>query len=66
MTPKKFNKIKEEIANTLLSVKYSGDLSDLGNEIGVIIAKYFDKNNTKSDFLHGLDHGVSLTDGTHP
>jgi hypothetical protein len=44
------------------------DLSDVGNEIGIVIARYFDENDIgfdKDSFLAGLNHGISLTDGTH-
>jgi hypothetical protein len=61
-----FNEIKKEIKKQLDSANYAGDLSDIGNEIGIVIAKYFDKENTVEDFIHGLKHGISLTDGTHP
>jgi len=60
-----FSKINNEIISQLKSVTYNGDLADIGNEIGIIIAKYFDKDNTINDFLNGLKHGISLTDGTH-
>jgi hypothetical protein len=63
----KFSKIINEI-ELQLSVaanSYEGDLSDVGNEIGIVIAKYFDEENTIEDFIMGLKHGVSLTDGTH-
>jgi len=60
-----FNKIKQGIIYRLGNIGYDGDLSDMGNEIGIIIAKYFDKENTVDDFIHGLKHGISLTDGTH-
>lgn len=60
-----FKEINKEIAEALTSIKYNGDLSDIGNEIGIIIAKYFNKDNTSDDFIHGLKHGISLTDGTH-
>jgi hypothetical protein len=61
-----FKEVNKEIADKLLNITYeSGDLSDIGNEIGIIIAKYFDDNNTKDDFFHGIKHGISLTDGTH-
>jgi hypothetical protein len=62
---KNFNQAKEEIISQLNNVCYTGDLSDLGNEIGIVIAKYFDEENTEKDFIHGLKHGISLTDGTH-
>ena len=60
-----FNKIKEEIKLQLDSADYVGDLSDLGNEIGIVIAKYLTVDDTFGDFICGLKHGISLTDGTH-
>ena len=60
-----FNEIKERIIEKLDNAKYDGDLSDIGNEIGVVIAEYFDDKNTIDDFIHGLEHGISLIDGTH-
>ena len=60
-----FIKIREEIISQLAGIKYSGDLSDLGNEIGIVIARYFDKDNKAADFIQGLKHGISLTDGSH-
>ena len=61
-----FEEVCKEIADRFNSLSYkNADLSDIGNEIGIIIAKYFDDNNTKDDFLSGLKHGISLTDGTH-
>ena len=45
-----------------------GDLSDLGNEIGIIVGKYIcdDLGFDKDDFISGIRHGISLSDGTHP
>jgi hypothetical protein len=60
-----FVKIKEEIKAQLDKANYAGDLSDVGNEIGIVIAKFFDEENTVNDFISGLKHGISLTDGTH-
>jgi hypothetical protein len=62
-----FGKIINEIDMQLsiASNSYEGDISDIGNEIGIVIAKHFDKDNTIEDFIMGLKHGVSLTDGTH-
>jgi hypothetical protein len=55
-----------EIEEQLNKVNYeNGDLSDIGNEIGIVIAKYFNEKNTVEDFISGLKHGISLTDGTH-
>ena len=44
------------------------DLSDLGNEIGIIVGKYFKKKKMGyqiPSFMSGLNHGFSLADGTH-
>ena len=48
-----------------------GDIDDIGNEIGIAIGKYTMLENAeeigtiKSLFICGLDHGISLIDGTH-
>jgi hypothetical protein len=60
-----FDKIKEDIKDQLLQIRYEGDLSDIGNEIGIAIGKYLDKDNTIEDLIHGIRHGVSLVNGTH-
>jgi hypothetical protein len=56
----------------LAKVNYnSGDLTDIGNEIGVAIGKYTIEENAEDDaldvesFICGLKHGISLIDGTH-
>jgi hypothetical protein len=69
----KFIEINESIVEQLEDAndnypKNMGDLSDVGNEIGIVIAKYFDDEDTgfdKESFISGLNHGISLTDGTH-
>ena len=48
-------------------INYTGDLSDCGNEIGIIIGERY-KNMTEDetqDFISGIKHGISLTNGTH-
>lgn len=66
---KKFEEIKNEIVEQLNSADYNyeGDLSDLGNEIGLVIGKHISgKLGYDADaFIHGLKHGISLIDGTH-
>ena len=58
------------IAKILLKksmITYTGDLSDCGNEIGIIIGERY-KNMTEDetqDFISGIKHGISLTNGTH-
>ena len=59
------NKCKAEIISELSKMTYMGDVGDLGNLIGIVIAKYFDEYNDKETFISGLNHGISLTDGTH-
>ena len=59
------------IANSLKEqsqrITYTGDLSDCGNEIGIIVGQKY-KNMTEDetqDFISGIKHGISLTNGTH-
>ena len=49
------------------SMDYEGDLSDCGNEIGNMVGSKY-KNMTEGeieDFITGIRHGISLTNGTH-
>jgi len=41
------------------------DISDIGNEIGVAIGKYIKTDEDKRDFIWGVEHGISLIDGSH-
>jgi len=68
----KFERIKKDIMLQLAKVNSStGDLTDIGNEIGVAIGKYTMEENAEDDaldaesFICGLKHGISLIDGTH-
>jgi hypothetical protein len=65
----KFKNVCSEISERLSNLPYdNADISDVGNEIGIIIAKYFDDKDVGWDrhgFIDGLNHGISLTDGTH-
>jgi len=64
-----YDKMKLEISEKLKSSTDKGsDLSDIGNEIGFIISEYIDNKKLGydlDDFMSGVKHGVSLTDGTH-
>lgn len=61
-----FKKILKEISENLKNVAYEyGDYSDIGNEIGFVLGKTITKDELE-DFLTGLRHGISLSDGTHP
>ena len=64
----KFKEVCTELSDTLSNLPYDhSDLSDVGNEVGIIIAKYFSKDLgwDRDSFIHGLIHGISITDGTH-
>ena len=66
----KFQDIIKNLKAQLDFVCYEGDLSDLGNEIGIAIGKSIEANKNKlgyelEDFINGVKHGVSLVDGTH-
>ncbi|MCK9575699.1 MAG: hypothetical protein WC979_02390 [Candidatus Pacearchaeota archaeon] len=62
----KFAQMIDSIKNQLESIQYTnGDLSDIGNEIGISIAKHLTEDNNVNDFIHGVKHGISLIDGTH-
>jgi len=59
------------IANSLkekaITTNYEGDIADLGNEVGYVLGTFIDNMTEEqiSDFMHGLQHGISLTNGTH-
>lgn len=64
----KFKEVSKEIQKELSIINYdNGDLGDIGNHVGVVIAKYFDGSigYDKESFNRGLNHGISLIDGTH-
>jgi hypothetical protein len=49
-------------------IKFNGDLSDLGNDIGLNIGEYINENELgyeKDDLISGIQHGVSIIDGSH-
>jgi len=66
---KKFEIITLEIIKQLdnMDVSYEADLSDIGNEIGLVIGKYISKDlgYDKDAFTNGVKHGISLIEGTH-
>ena len=66
------NVILDELINRLIdlrskSIIKDGDLTDLGNEIGIIIGQYTNDKigYEKDDFVSGINHGISISDGTH-
>ena len=59
--------ISLSLSERLFEIKYNGDVSDLGNEIGYTVGNIV-KDMTEqetTDFIHGIRHGISLTNGTH-
>lgn len=68
-----FNKIKNEIIDRLEKMHYTGDLGDLGNEIGIAVGEQTCKDGKdlniwsfeKNSFICGFEHGYSLKDGSH-
>jgi hypothetical protein len=60
--------ILEDLSQRLHQINIpKGDLSDIGNEIGIILGKYISKEMgfEKEDLIAGIKHGISLIDGTH-
>ena len=61
-----FQHILKQISESLSKVSYeNGDLSDVGNEVGIAIGNYVITEQDFKDFVHGLGHGISLTNGEH-
>lgn len=61
-----FKEILKDLSVSLDKVTYEyGDYSDIGNEVGFVLGKTITKDEL-DDFLAGLRHGISLSDGTHP
>lgn len=59
--------ILQEFDNHKHDIDYVGDVSDLGNEVGFIVGRVYNKMTQEEieDFITGFRHGVSLTNGTH-
>ena len=67
-----FKRIAKDIILQLAAIDYdTGDLSDIGNEVGIAIARFTMRKDAKEkgfdidNFIIGLEHGISLQDGTH-
>ena len=59
--------VVSNLGKTMDTIKYYGDISDLGNEIGYAVGNTV-KNMTEREtrhFIFGIQHGISLTNGTH-
>lgn len=56
------------VAYEITHAKQMDDLGDLGNEIGIIIQRYFEDDEmgfNLDSFIDGVKHGVSLGDNSH-
>jgi len=63
-----FKLIISELISELQNTKYQGDLADIGNLIGLVIGKYVSKTELGyefDDFVNGINHGISIANGTH-
>jgi hypothetical protein len=61
-----FIHILNRIKTQLEKVNYdNGDISDVGNEIGIVLGEFMTTEEELNDFITGLKHGISLTNGTH-
>lgn len=63
----KINDIANSLKVSTSGMNFIGDISDLGNEIGVVVGLAFKDMTDEdiTDFIQGFRHGVSLTNGTH-
>jgi hypothetical protein len=59
--------LKTIIFKLKTSTYNKGDISDIGNEIGIAVGIALNdmKASEISEFIFGLKHGISLTNGTH-
>ena len=66
-TNKVLNDIVSILNTRIEEIKYIGDESDLGNEIGLAIGQIIKNisNDQINDLIMGLKHGLSLTNNTH-
>jgi hypothetical protein len=61
-----FKKMIEKILKNFSEIKYyNGDISDIGNEIGIAIGEHLPENEDLNSFISGLKHGISMKKGTH-
>lgn len=59
------NHIREKLDEMEKLGRLNLGYSDLGNFIGIAIGECAEEEQVE-DFKHGFQHGVSITDGTHP
>jgi hypothetical protein len=63
----KLNAIANSLKDAVNRINYTGDISDLGNEIGLAVGSTFNNMTEEEirDFISGFRHGMSLANGTH-
>lgn len=63
----KLNYIANALKESVNRMEYTGDISDLGNEIGITVGRAYENMTEENinDFISGFRHGISLTNGTH-
>ena len=66
-SPKIFENLIEDLNQRQKEINYIGDISDMGNEVGISIGMIYPNMNPNEieEFIHGIRHGISLTNGTH-
>jgi hypothetical protein len=61
-----FQKKTRKISSQLSQIKYKhGDISDLGNEVGIAIGEHLKTEKQLRHFIAGLEHGISIKNNTH-
>ena len=61
-----FQHIIKQIKEHMEKVSYeNGDLSDVGNEIGIVLGNYIENEQEFKELITGIRHGISLTNGNH-
>ena len=55
--------ICNELIKKLTDIPPHYDVSDIGNEVGIVLGQY--EKDVVREFKMGFDHGMSLSDGTH-
>lgn len=62
------NRKVDDIFNEIKDIDNSnGDLNELGNRIGIVVGKYVSDEFgfEEDDFISGIEHGISVSNGTH-
>ncbi len=60
MKKKQFKKTLDKLIEGLSEIKYSGDIGDIGNEIGFLLGNKLNDSEDFKEFTRGLLHGIDL------